>query len=197
MRLILASSCLQKKDLLSHIGYKVNLTITPDINKASFSKEPPEKLAARLAIEKCRKVAMEFPNDIIIATDTVVEKGRREILKPVNMQQAEEVLKLLSGGRYRVITGVCIKVLGKEITKTVLTKLKFKKLSQEEINIILKSKEWQSKSARLLCLGLAAAYVTWLSGSHSNVMGLPLAETHKMLQGFGLKQNSAEVQQTI
>jgi septum formation protein len=188
MKLILASSSPQRKELLSNIGYRVDITVAPDINEETMPKEKPEKLAARLALEKCRKVAVGFPDDIIIAADTVVGKGRREVVKPVNRQQAEEGFKILSGGRHSVSTGVCIKAFGKEITKTVVTKLKFKRLSQAEINILLESGEWQGRSGGYSCLGYAAAYITWLNGSYTNVVGLPLAETHQMLQGLGVQQ---------
>ena len=188
MKLILASSSPQRRKLLSNIGYKVDEIIAPDVNEKALLKEKPEKLAVRLAKEKCRAVAVNYPHDIVIAADTVVGKGRREVVQPLNKKQAEEGFKMLSGSRHSVSTGVCVKVTGKEICRIVVTKIKFKRLSHEEIKILVNSGDWYGKSGGYSCLGYAAAYITWLNGSYTNVIGLPLAETHKILHGLGVKQ---------
>jgi septum formation protein len=188
MRLILASSSLQRKKLLNSVGYKVDLALAADIDEKSTKKEMPAKLAARLAIEKCSKIAIKFPDDIVIAASTIVAKGKRYISKPIKRQHVREVLRILSGSRCKIFTGVCIKNMGKAIGKIVMTKLKFKKLSEKEITVLLDSQEWQNKAVWASCLGIASTYITCIHGSYTNIMGLPIVETYKMLQKLGAKR---------
>ncbi len=185
-RLILASQSPRRKELLAQIGLYPDDIIPADINETPLKNELPIKLAARLASEKASFVSLKAPDDWVLAADTVVACGRRVLGKPKNISEAERFLKLLSGRRHRVISGVClITPHKKKIVKTITTAVKFKLLSKEELENYLMAEEWNGKAGGYAIQGYAGTFVKWISGSYSNVVGLPLFETTGMLRGAG------------
>ena len=124
----------------------------------------------------------------MLAADTVVACGRRILPKAETEAEARSCLNLLSGRRHRVIGGVClIAPDGGQGHRIVETRVGFKRLTPEEVTGYLASGEWRGKAGGYAIQGLAAAFVPFLSGSHSNVVGLPLAETYAMLLGQGFR----------
>lgn len=186
---ILASSSPRRLFLLKSIGYTPDKIVPADINEAPKSKELPAKLAQRLALEKAVKVYEQFPDSLILGADTIAARGRLIIPKPKNETEAFQYLKLLSGRRHVVYTAICIIKGGKHFKKVVQTKLKFKLLTNQEIDNLIASNEWKDKSGGYALQGVAGAYISWINGHTSNVIGLPLHETYKILSGIGLKQN--------
>ena len=185
-RLILASQSPRRKELLAQIGVYPDNIIPADISEIPLKKEIPLKLAARLASEKASSVALTAPDNWVLAADTVVACGRRILGKPENISEAERFLKLLSGRRHRVISGVCLITPNKKkIIKTIVTAVKFKLLSKEELESYLETEEWHGKAGGYAIQGYAGTFVKWISGSYSNVVGLPLFETAGMLRGAG------------
>ena len=185
-RLILASQSPRRKELLAQVGVYPDDIIPADINETPLKKEIPLKLAARLASEKASSVALTAPDNWVLAADTVVACGRRILGKPENISEAERFLKLLSGRRHRVISGVCLITPNKKkILKTITTAVKFKLLSKEELESYLEAEEWNGKAGGYAIQGYAGTFVKWISGSYSNVVGLPLFETAGMLRGAG------------
>ncbi|MEC8622894.1 MAG: Maf family protein [Pseudomonadota bacterium] len=185
-RLILASQSPRRKELLAQIGVYPDDIIPADISEIPLKKEIPLKLAARLASEKASSVALTAPDNWVLAADTVVACGRRILGKPENISEAERFLKLLSGRRHRVISGVCLITPNKKkIIKTIVTAVKFKLLSKEELESYLEAEEWHGKAGGYAIQGYAGTFVKWISGSYSNVVGLPLFETAGMLRGAG------------
>ena len=185
-RLILASQSARRKKLLAQVGVYPDDIIPADINETPLKKEIPLKLAARLASEKASSVALTAPDNWVLAADTVVACGRRILGKPENISEAERFLKLLSGRRHRVISGVCLITPNKKkILKIITTAVKFKLLSKEELESYLEAEEWNGKAGGYAIQGYAGTFVKWISGSYSNVVGLPLFETAGMLRGAG------------
>ena len=185
-RLILASQSPRRKELLARVGVYPDDIIPADINETPLKKEIPLKLAARLASEKASSVALAAPDNWVLAADTVVACGRRILGKPENISEAERFLKLLSGRRHRVISGVCLITPNKKkILKIITTAVKFKLLSKEELESYLEAEEWNGKAGGYAIQGYAGTFVKWISGSYSNVVGLPLFETAGMLRGAG------------
>ena len=185
-RLILASQSPRRKELLAQVGVYPDDIIPADINETPLKKEIPLKLAARLASEKASSVALTAPDNWVLAADTVVACGRRILGKPENISEAERFLKLLSGRRHRVISGVCLITPNKKkILKTITSAVKFKLLSKEELESYLEAEEWDGKAGGYAIQGYAGTFVKWISGSYSNVVGLPLFETAGMLRGAG------------
>ncbi|MFQ3307523.1 MAG: septum formation protein [Candidatus Midichloriaceae bacterium] len=187
---ILASSSKRRVDLLHSIGYKPDIVEKPNIDESPLKKESSINLVKRLSNIKANTIAEKFsPNDIILAADTIVERGSSIIPKPKNKIEAKHFLQLLSGRRHRVYTGVCVVNNGKSIHKEVKTIVQFKRMSNEEIDFLVASNEWDGKCGAYGLQGIAGAYISWINGHPSNVIGLPVHETYKILSGLGLKQS--------
>ncbi len=179
---ILASASPRRLDLLTQVGITPDLCTPADIDETPLKAEQPRQLAARLAREKAMAVAILRPADFILAADTVVGVGRRILPKAGNLAEAEACLKMLSGRRHQVQTGVAlIRPDGSIREKLVRTNVTFKALSNREITTYLDSGEWQGKAGGYAIQGLAAAYIRALQGSYTNVVGLPIFEVVSML----------------
>lgn len=147
----------------------------------------PRALALRLATAKADATPAD-PDDIVLAADTVVATGRRLLGKPDDAAEAEVFLRLLSGRRHRVITGLALRRGDRRWSRAVETAVRFKRLSDTEIAGYLESGEWQGKAGGYAIQGLAGAFVPWISGSYSNVVGLPLTETVHLLTAAGYQR---------
>jgi len=187
-RLVLASASPRRLDLLRQIGIEPFRVAAADIDESPFPREQPAFHAKRLACEKAAATAPQFPGDIILAADTVVAVGRRILGKPVNADEARAFLALLSGRRHQVIGGVAvIDAVGHVHTRTVTSAVRFRRLTNADIDDYLAGGEWQDKAGGYAIQGLAAVFVAFISGSYSNIVGLPLYETATLLAGVGFK----------
>jgi len=188
MRLILASASPRRAELLAQIGVVPDAIIPADIDETPLKAELPRVYAQRLSVEKAQAVQAD---GLILAADTVVAVGRRILEKPADAIEAERFLRLLSGRRHRVITGVALRLGAQHWARQVETAVRFKHLSDAEIATYVTSNEWRGKAGGYGIQGLAAAFIPWISGSYSNVVGLPLAQTANMLTTAGYKIWSA------
>jgi len=174
---ILASASPRRLELLAQIGYTPSAVVPADIDENPFPREIPKSHAERLASEKAGKVAAARPRELILAADTVVACGKRILPKAEDEQTARKCLKMLSGRRHRVITGISLVTPnGNQHIKSVATIVAFKRLSDTEINDYIASNEWNGKAGGYAIQGLGAAFIRFISGSYSNVVGLPLYE---------------------
>ena len=186
-RLVLASRSPRRRALLTQIGLAPDHIAPADIDEAPRPGEPPRALAARLALAKARAVANDYPDAIVLGADTVVACGRRVLGKAHSADEARSFLKLLSGRRHRVFGGLAvIDAQGREASRVVMTAVRFKRLSDNEIAAYLASGEWRDKAGGYAIQGLAAAFIPFISGSYSNVVGLALTETVSLLASAGL-----------
>ena len=185
MRLILASASPRRKELLSQIGITPDLIDPADIDETPRDGELPRDYALRLSGEKAQAVCARHDDAIVLAADTVVSAGRRILDKPIDEDQARAHLKLLSGRRHRVTTGVALAVQGAVRQRRVETQVRFKRLSDQDIALYLDSGEWRGKAGGYAIQGLGARFVPWISGSYANVVGLPLTEVAGMLEAAG------------
>ncbi|MHA3915679.1 Maf family protein [Halovulum sp. GXIMD14793] len=183
MRLILASASPRRRELLATIGVVPDDIRPADIDETPAKAELPRPYAVRLAAEKSAAIAA--PGDLVLAADTVVAAGRRILGKPVERDEARSFLELLSGRRHKVITAVALRHGDKLWQRAVETAVKLKPLSPQEIREYLDSGEWDGKAGGYAIQGIAAAFVPWINGSYSNVVGLPLTETSQLLRGAG------------
>ncbi|CAA7622746.1 nucleoside triphosphate pyrophosphatase [Magnetospirillum sp. UT-4] len=186
-RLVLASASPRRLDLLRQVGIIPAAVDPADIDESPLKGELPLPHAARLAEAKARAVAARHPECFVLAADTVVACGRRILPKAEDQRTAAKCLELLSGRRHRVHGGVAL--LGPDgrlLARTVTTTVTVKRLDRAELAAYLESGEWHGKAGGYAIQGLAAAFVRQLSGSYSNVVGLPLFETVQMLRGAGL-----------
>ncbi len=186
MRLILASASPRRLDLLARIGVVPDAVEPADIDESVLPGELPRIHALRLAAEKAAAVARRFPNDLILAADTVVAVGRRILPKAEDDATLRACMALLSGRRHRVLTGVALAIPGGEMrTRLVETMIAMKRLSAEEIAYYAGHGEWRGKAGGYALQGYGEVFVRHIAGSYSNVVGLPLAETRHLLKSAG------------
>ena len=182
--LVLASASPRRVELLARIGVKLDRIAPTDIDETQKRDELPRQLAARLAAGKA--LAAADPDSLILAADTVVGVGRRILGKPVDADEARRFLNLLSGRRHQVYTGVVLRRPDGHIAKRLVTTiLAFQRLTDQQIEAYVAGGEWQGKAGGYAIQGSAEMFVRFLSGSHSNVVGLPLFETAQLLRGCG------------
>ena len=185
-RLILASASPRRRDLLRQIGIEADLVTAAEIDESALPGEAPPALARRLAGVKAAAVAANHGDAFVLAADTVVACGRRLLPKTDDHDAARRALKLLSGRRHRVHTGVClVPPDGQPRQRLVTTSVTFKRLEGAEIEAYLACGEWRGKAGVYAIQGRAAAFVRRLNGSYSNVVGLPLHEVAALLGGLG------------
>ena len=185
--LVLASASPRRRALLEQIGYAPDSVEPAALDEAVLPGERPEAHAARLARAKAEAVATRHPGAFVLGADTVVACGRRILDKAESEERARRCLSLLSGRRHRVYGGVTvIDPAGRAVSRLVRTAVAFKRLSEDEIAAYLACGEWRGKAGGYAIQGRAAAFVRFVGGSYSNVVGLPLHETYRLLAGLGL-----------
>ena len=185
-RLILASASPRRLDLLRQIGVEPDQVVATEIDETPARDETPRLLALRLAQAKAGAAAASHAGAYVLGADTVVAVGRRVLPKAETEAEARRCLELLSGRAHRVETGVCvIAPEGRRAARVVESRLHIKRLTPTEIDAYIASGEWRGKAGGYGVQGRAAAFVLNLSGSYSGVVGLPLYETLRLLEGLG------------
>jgi septum formation protein len=184
--LVLASASPRRLELLRQIGIVPDHVEPADVDETPRPGELPAGHVVRLAEAKARAIRPRYPDAFILAADTVVACGRRILAKAEDDATALACLGLLSGRRHRVYGGVALLTpLGDLVLRRVVSQVAFKRLSDEEVSAYLASGEWRGKAGGYAIQGHAAAFIPWIAGSYSNVVGLPLYETAQMLAGRG------------
>lgn len=193
LKLILASGSPRRVELLRQAGIAAERLMPMDINETPKKSEHPRSLARRLSGEKAQAAYAAIKDDAtwrschVLAADTVVAVGRRILPKAEFMDDAHGALHLLSGRTHRVYTGVCLVTPDRRLRqKIVETKVRFKRLTGADIRNYIESGEWRGKAGAYAIQGLAGTFVQKLTGSYTNVVGLPLFETMALLAGEGL-----------
>ena len=189
--LILASASPRRAELIRRLGIEPAAIDPADIDETPQHDELPARYAARMAAEKAALVAIRRPGAAVLGADTVVAAGRRILPKTEQAEEARACLRLLSGRRHRVHSAVTlIDAEGKARHRLSTSIVKFKRLTEGEIEIYLAGGEWQGKAGGYAIQGYAESWVAMLAGSHSGVMGLPLFETRALLGATGLLPSS-------
>jgi len=186
MRLILASASPRRLDLLARIGVIPDAIVPAHIDEHVPRGELPRQHALRLAREKAEAVAAKEPEALVLAADTVVAVGRRILPKVEDEATLRACMRLLSGRRHRVFTGVALAVPGHGVRERLVeTMIAIKRLSDQEIDHYASHGEWRGKAGGYALQGYGEVYVRHIAGSYSNVVGLPLAETRVLLESAG------------
>ncbi|MFC7736995.1 Maf family protein [Roseomonas sp. GCM10028921] len=184
--LVLASASPRRLDLLARLGIRPDRVDPAEIDETPRKAELPRTLAARLSRAKAAAVAARSPGALVLAADTVVGVGRRILGKPEDAAEARRFLEFLSGRRHRVTTGVALVAPdGTLRARLVETTLAFQRLTPAQMDDYVASGEWEGKAGGYAIHQRAEVFVRFLSGSHSNVVGLPLFETAQLLRGVG------------
>ena len=191
-KLVLASGSPRRLSLINQAGIEPDALQPADIDEIPKRGELPRACATRLARAKAEAAlaAVRLDEDLrgafLIAADTVVAVGRRILPKAELLDEAAQCLRLLSGRNHRVYTGVCL-VTPRETfrQRLVETRVRFKRLSDQDIEAYLASGEWRGKAGGYAAQGLAGSFIVKIVGSYSNIVGLPLHETIALLAGEG------------
>lgn len=184
MRFILGSGSPRRRELLAQIGVVADEIRPPEIDETPMKGELPRPYCIRMAREKVMAMSVEA-DDIVLAADTTVALGRRILGKPDSVAEAAQFLLALSGRRHRVITAVAVRRGARLWARDVVTAVRMKRLSDEELNGYLASNDWQGKAGGYGIQGPAGALIPWIEGSFTAVVGLPLVETAGLLQAAG------------
>ncbi|ATY32472.1 Maf family protein [Sphingomonas psychrotolerans] len=185
MRLVLASTSPRRLDLLRRIGAEPVRVAAPDVDEDVRVGELPRAYVLRVAIDKAQAVE-RAADEIVLAGDTTIAVGRRILAKPADEADLRRMLTLLSGRRHHCLSAVCLIGLdGKPRTRLSDTVVTFKRLSDAEIDWYIASGEGMGKAGGYAIQGKAEAFVRFLSGSHSGVVGLPVFETRALLEAAG------------
>jgi len=186
--LVLASESPRRLALLAQAGIAPDAVRAAAIDETPLKQELPREYALRLAMAKANAVAAHEAAALVLAADTVVACGRRILPKAENADEVRACLTLLSGRRHIVITAVALAAPGAKLrTRTVTTRLSFRKLSTIEIEAYAACGEGVGKAGGYAIQGRAEIFVRSLNGSYSNVVGLPLSETVGLLGGSGFR----------
>ena len=188
---MLASASPRRIELLAQIGVLPDAVVPADIDESPRKDEAPRAYVARMAAEKAAAVAAVEPG-VVLAADTTVVAGRRILGKPVDAAEAAAFLRLLSGRRHRVMTAVTVMADGRARHRLVETTLRLRPLSEAEIRGYVAGGDWRGKAGGYGIQGPAAAFVPWMQGSFTAVVGLPLAETAVLLAACGIDPAAPE-----
>jgi septum formation protein len=181
--LVLASASPRRLELLRQVGIEPAEIDPADIDETPGPRELPRLYALRMAKAKLAAVASRHRGAVVLAADSVVVCGRRILPKAETAEQARACLALLSGRRHRVLGGIAVGGPdGNVRARLVETAVRFKRLEAAEIDDYVRCDEWHGKAGGYAIQGRAARFVAFISGSYSNVVGLPLFETVSLLK---------------
>lgn len=184
IRLILASASPRRLQLLAQIGVAPAAIRPADIDEAPRPRELPRPYVRRMAREKAMALAVEL-GDLVLAADTTVAVGRRILGKPEDEAEARAFLALMSGRRHKVITAIAVRSAERLWERDCVTTLRMRRLEGAEIDAYLATGDWRGKAGGYAIQGPAGAFIPWLQGSYTGVVGLPLAETAGLLRAAG------------
>jgi septum formation protein len=184
LKLILGSGSPRRLELLAQLGVVPDAVRPPDIDEDARRAELPRDYVKRIAMEKL--AAMVADDDtVVLCADTTVALGRRIMDKPRDAGEAAAFLYALSGRRHKVITAVAVKRGTRTWLRDVQSTVAFKELSDAEVNAYLASGDWQGKAGGYAIQGPAGAFIPWINGSYTGIVGLPLTETAGLLTAAG------------
>src|SRR5438128_1302842 len=191
-KLVLASGSPRRLGLLNQAGVEPDALRPADLDETPKRGELPRACANRLARAKAEaaltlvRINDELKGAYILSADTVVAVGRRILPKADLLDEAAQCLRLLSGRNHRVHTAVCLVTPNEAFRQRLVeTRVRFKRLSEEDIEAYLASGEWRGKAGGYAAQGIAGTFIVKIVGSYTNVVGLPLYEATTLLLGEG------------
>ena len=185
-KLILASGSPRRADLLRQLGLSFSVVV-PSVDEMPRRNEDSLKYVERMAKDKNAEIRKRLDSvDLVLSADTVVVYQSRILGKPKSKTEGLSMLRLLSERTHKVITGVALTTKTQKKFCFVETKVKFRRLSDKEIQAYWMTKEPKDKAGSYGIQGLGALFVSRIEGSYSNVVGLPLMETGELLKQVGV-----------
>ncbi|MGB3725803.1 MAG: Maf family protein [Glaciecola sp.] len=177
---ILASASPRRQALLSYILEQFDI-VPADIDETSLKDESPRDLVERLAKTKAQVVLQQFPEKLIIGSDTVVARDETALGKPVNEADFMQMMSFLSNAWHHVFTGICVCTMSHTYTGVVVTRVKMSNISEQDAIKYWRTDEPKDKAGGYAIQGIGGQFVEKIDGSFSAVVGLPLCETKQLL----------------
>lgn len=184
-RLILGSASPRRLELLAQIGIIPDALRPADIDETPRKGETPRDYVRRMAAEKAAALDLA-PDEALLTADTTVAVGRRILGKPADRDEAALFMRLMSGRRHVVLTAMALRHGPRTTLRLVETKVRMRSIDDTALQRYLDVGDWQGKAGGYAIQGAAAAFIPWLQGSFSAVVGLPLSETAAMLGAIGI-----------
>ncbi|WP_373946313.1 nucleoside triphosphate pyrophosphatase [Paracoccus marcusii] len=184
-RLILGSASPRRLELLAQIGIVPDALRPADIDETPRKAEPPRDYVRRMAAEKAAALDLA-EGEALLTADTTVAVGRRILGKPDDRDEAAAFMRLMSGRRHVVLTAIALRHGSRTALRLVETKVRMRSIDPAALERYLDAGDWQGKAGGYAIQGAAAAFIPWLEGSFSAVVGLPLSETAAMLAAIGI-----------
>ena len=185
LKLVLGSGSPRRLELLAQLGLAPFAVRPPDIDEDVRKGELPRDYVKRIAAEKVAAVDAA-DDEVVLCADTTVALGRRIMGKPADAGEAAQFLYALSGRRHKVITAMAVKRGEQVWTQDVQSTVAFKQLSDTEVNAYLATDDWHGKAGGYAIQGPAAAFIPWINGSYTGIVGLPLTQTAGLLTAAGI-----------
>lgn len=185
MDIILASASPRRKEILGNTKLKFSI-IKSDIDEVIYEGESPTQAVMRLAFEKCMDIASKHEQDLVIGADTIVVLDDKILGKPKDEKEAYDMIKSLSNNTHQVITGIGLINLGnnKKVIDYVVSNVKFKDLSEEDIIDYINTKESLDKAGAYGIQGYGAMLVEEIRGDYFNIVGLPISRLSDLLKKY-------------
>ena len=186
--LILASGSKSRLDLLHSINLYPTKIIPPDIEEKNLKGESAKEMVERLSKEKCSKISNNHSNSLVISADTTAISKGYIMEKTYDEEVVRKYMDLIKGKRHKLYTSFCVAIKDAKIFKqrTVMSVLQFKNFSQKEIDEYIKTDEWKGCAGGYRIEGYIGRYLSFISGSYSNILGLPVYDLHQILSGINL-----------
>lgn len=189
-RLILGSASPRRLDLLAQIGIVPDQVRSADIDETPQKGETARYYVRRIALAKAQALDLA-PDEALLCADTTVAVGRRILGNPGSRAEAAAFMRLMSGRRHRVLTAVVLRHGGRTRDRLVETTVRMRPIGAAELETYLDTDDWRGKAGGYAIQGAAAAFIPWIQGSFSSVVGLPLSETAAMLAACGITMKEA------
>lgn len=184
-RLVLGSASPRRLELLAQIGIRPDALRSADIDETPRKNEVARDYVRRMAAEKAAAIQTD-PDDVLLTADTTVAVGRRILGKPADRAEAAAFMRLMSGRRHLVLTALALRHGERTRLRLVETRVRMRPIEPAALERYLDIGDWQGKAGAYAIQGAAAAFIPWIEGSFSAVVGLPLAETAAMLAAEGI-----------
>lgn len=185
--LILASGSPRRSEILNAVGWSFT-KIVADIDESEIDGESPEAYVQRLAKTKAETVALTDPEAIVLGADTTVVIDGAIIGKPVDLDDARRMIKLLSGNEHEVLTGVAVVSGGKTSVGIERTRVEFAELSTGEIEFLVEFGEPLDKAGAYAVQAQAALFIKRIHGDYWNVVGLPIGLVYRLVCGIAISR---------
>ena len=188
-KLILASGSPRRAEILSSVGWEFVKHVA-DIDERERDGESPEDYVVRLACEKAEAVAVNYPGEIVLGADTTVVINGQMLAKPVDLDDARRMLRILAGNWHEVLTGVAIVQTGETRSAIQRTRVKFAPMSDAEINFLAERGEPLDKAGAYAVQAQAALFIEGIEGDYWNVVGLPVGLVYRLVTNLSLIRNN-------